>query len=91
MNELSVEEWEESFGKVYRNHIENGVHSIMAGHIALPEYQKALVPGLEDKDILPATLAPELINGIIKRKIRLQRFSFNRCFSYVRNDSCNET
>ena len=25
VNELSVEEWEESFGKVYRNHIENGV------------------------------------------------------------------
>ena len=68
-NLLSVEEWEESFGKVYRNHIENGVDSIMAGHIALPEYQKALVPGLEDKDILPATLAPELINGLLKEKL----------------------
>ena len=69
VNELSVEEWEESFGKVYRNHIDNGVMSIMAGHIALPEYQKALVPGLEDKDILPATLAPELINGLLKDKL----------------------
>ena len=68
-NLLSVEEWEESFGKVYRNHIENGVDSIMSGHIALPEYQKALVPGLEDKDILPATLAPELINGLLKGKL----------------------
>lgn len=69
VNELSVEQWEESFGKVYRNHIENGVHSIMAGHIALPEYQKQFVPGLEDKDILPATLAPELINGLLKGKL----------------------
>src|SRR3954467_4233688 len=69
VNELSVEEWEESFGKVYRNHIENGVMSIMAGHIALPAYQKVLVPGLEDKDILPATLAPELINGLLKDKL----------------------
>ena len=69
VNELSVEEWEESFGQVYRNHISNGVMSIMAGHIALPEYQKALVPGLEDKDILPATLAPELINGLLKEKL----------------------
>ena len=42
---------------------------MMAGHIALPEYQKALVPGLEDKDILPATLAPELINGLLKDKL----------------------
>lgn len=69
VNELSVEEWEGSFGKVFRNHIENGVHSIMAGHIALPEYQKALVPGLEAKEILPATLAPELINGLLKEKL----------------------
>ncbi len=69
VNELSVSEWEESFGKVYRNHIENGVMSIMAGHIALPEYQKALVPGLQDKDVLPATLAPELINGLLKTNL----------------------
>ncbi|WP_458415159.1 glycoside hydrolase family 3 protein [Schinkia sp. CFF1] len=69
VNELSVEEWEESFGKVYRNHIENGVHSIMAGHIALPEYQRQLVPGIKDQEILPATLAPELINGLLKMKL----------------------
>lgn len=69
VNELSVDEWEESFGQVYRNHIENGVHSIMAGHIALPEYQKQLIPGLEDRDVLPATLAPELINGLLKDKL----------------------
>ena len=38
VNELSVEEWEASFGKVYRGLIDDGLHSIMAGHIALPEY-----------------------------------------------------
>ncbi|WP_043934532.1 glycoside hydrolase family 3 protein [Bacillus sp. EB01] len=69
VNELGVDEWEESFGQVYRNHIENGVHSIMAGHIALPEYQKQLIPGLDDRDVLPATLAPELINGLLKTKL----------------------
>jgi len=69
VNEMGVDEWEESFGQVYRNHIENGVHSIMAGHIALPEYQKQLVPGLEDRDVLPATLAPELLNGLLKTKL----------------------
>lgn len=69
VNELSVEDWEDSFGRVYRNHIDNGVEMIMAGHIALPEYQKALNPELEDKDILPATLAPELINDLLKTKL----------------------
>lgn len=69
VNELSVDAWEDSFGRVYRNHIENGVEMIMAGHIALPEYQKALDPTLEDKDILPATLAPELIQDLLKTKL----------------------
>ena len=69
VNELSVDEWENSFGRVYRNHIDNGVEMIMAGHIALPEYQKALDSTLEDKDILPATLAPELIQDLLKTKL----------------------
>ncbi|WP_029276639.1 glycoside hydrolase family 3 protein [Carnobacterium jeotgali] len=69
VNELSVDEWEKSFGRVYRNHINNGVEMIMAGHIALPEYQKALDSTLEDKDILPATLAPELIQDLLKTKL----------------------
>lgn len=72
VNELSVDEWEDSFGRVYHNHIDNGVEMIMAGHIALPEYQKALDPTLEDKDILPATLAPELLEDLLKTK-----FGFN--------------
>ncbi|MGT2784965.1 glycoside hydrolase family 3 protein [Streptococcus merionis] len=66
VNELSPTEWEDSFGEVYRNHIKRGVEMIMAGHIALPHYQKQLNPDLKDEDILPATLAPELINGLLK-------------------------
>lgn len=69
VNDLSVDEWEDSFGRVYRNHIENGVEMIMAGHIALPEYQKALNPSLKDEDIMPATLAPELIQDLLKTKL----------------------
>ncbi|WP_394276601.1 glycoside hydrolase family 3 protein [Luteococcus sp.] len=69
VNELSVEEWDDSFGKVYRHHIDNGVEMFMAGHIALPAYQKKLVPGLQDADILPATLAPELATGLLKEQL----------------------
>lgn len=69
VNELSVEEWEKSFGEVYRHHINNGVEMFMAGHIALPAYQKELDSSLEDSDILPATLAPELATGLLKEKL----------------------
>ena len=66
INDLQPEEWEATFGEVYRAHIANGVEMIMAGHIALPHYQRKLDPSLSDADILPATLAPELINGLLK-------------------------
>lgn len=69
VNELSVEAWEASFGEVYRTHIDNGVEMIMAGHIALPAYQKQLRPELRDEDILPATLAEELILDLLKDKL----------------------
>jgi len=69
VNELSVEKWDESFGKVYKHLIDEGLMTMMAGHIALPEYQKKLVPGMKDEDILPATLAPELITGLLKEQL----------------------
>lgn len=69
VNDLSPEEWDASFGKVYKQLIDQGVMSIMAGHIALPEYQKRLVPGIQDKDVLPATLAPELITGLLREQL----------------------
>lgn len=69
VNELQPDEWEASFGEVYRAHIANGVEMIMAGHIALPYYQQKLDPSLSDEDILPATLAPELIDGLLKTEL----------------------
>lgn len=69
VNELSVEEWDESFGKVYSTLIDDGLHSIMVGHIALPEYSKKLRPEFTDDDIMPATLAPELLTDLLKGQL----------------------
>ncbi len=69
VNELEPQEWDDSFGRVYRAHIDNGVEMVMAGHIALPHYSQLLDPSLADADILPATLAPELIHGLLKTRL----------------------
>lgn len=69
VNELTTDEWDASFGKVYKNLIDEGLTTIMAGHIALPEYQAKLVPGIKYEDILPATLAPELIDGLLRKQL----------------------
>ena len=68
-NDLSVEEWEESFGKVYRELIEAGVESFMIGHICQPALQKKYNPSLEDKDIMPATLSKELLQDVLRGEL----------------------
>lgn len=69
VNSLSCEEWDKTYGKVYRELIDDGVMTVMAGHIALPEYSKKLRPGIRDVDIRPATLAPELITDLLKGQL----------------------
>ncbi len=66
VNDLSCEEWERTFGKVYRTLIDDGLQSIMVGHIALPEYSRKLRPGISDHEIMPATLAPELLTDLLR-------------------------
>ena len=48
VNDLSVEEWDKSFRKVYQTMIDEGLESIMVGHIALPEMSRKLRPGIKD-------------------------------------------
>lgn len=69
VNTLSTEEWDETYGKVYKACIDSGVMSVMVGHIMQPAYSKLLNPELEDKDILPATLSKELIQGLLRGKL----------------------
>lgn len=69
INEYDCDKWDATFGKVYKELIDEGVMTIMAGHIALPAYSKKLRPGIKDEDIRPATLAPELITDLLKGQL----------------------
>ncbi len=69
VNTLSVEEWNASFRKVYQTLIDEGLESIMVGHIALPEMSRHLRPGIADADIMPATLAPELLTDLLREEM----------------------
>lgn len=69
VNDMTCEEWDNTFGKVYKELIDDGVMTIMAGHIALPAYTRKLRPDTADEDILPATLSPELITDLLKGRL----------------------
>jgi beta-N-acetylhexosaminidase len=69
INSLSIEEWNQSYGKVYQSCIDEGAMTVMVGHIMQPAYSRKLVPGIRDQDILPASLAYELTTTLLKEQL----------------------
>lgn len=68
-NTLGYDEWNRTYGHVYREMIGHGVQSIMIGHIGAPELSRHFRPGLADRDIMPATLAPELLQDLLRGEL----------------------
>lgn len=68
-NWLSTSEWDETFGRLYKGLIDAGLPSIMAGHIALPSYQKHFNPDMRDEDILPASLCKEIMTDLLRGRL----------------------
>ena len=69
VNDFSVEEWDATYGAAYQASIDAGAMTVMVGHIMQPAYSRALRPELADKDMLPATLAPELMGDLLRGKL----------------------
>ena len=69
INDLSCEEWDNSYGKVYRSCIEAGALTCMVGHIMQPAYTKYFNPTIKDEDILPGSLSKELMTDLLRKKL----------------------
>lgn len=69
VNDLEPEEWHNTFGKVYRTLIEDGLETVMVGHFAMPKMSRKLRPGIRDEEIMPATLAPELLTDLLRGEL----------------------
>lgn len=69
VNYFDVEEWDATYGHVYRTLIENDLDAIMGGHILMPKYEKALDPAIADDDMMPATLSKNIMTGLLRDKL----------------------
>lgn len=70
VNSLSVKEWDETYGKVYKALIDKGAQTVMAGHIAQPAYVRAINPGASQEECLrPASLSKELLTGLLRERL----------------------
>lgn len=65
-NNLSISDWNATFGTMYQNMINDGVPCIMVGHIRFPAYQKDSLNGV----LPPASLSEELMVGLLKKKMK---------------------
>ena len=56
-NPLSMDEWKETFGRLYRTLIAEGVLAIMSGHISLPAYVRSKMPDAGLEAFRPASVS----------------------------------
>ncbi len=70
VNQLGFEEWMDSYGWIYRNLIEDGAPTIMAGHIAQPAAARALIPGISDEEAyMPASQSKVLLTNLLREEL----------------------
>ena len=73
INPLSMQDWENSFGRLYRGAIEAGVLSVMSAHIALPAFVREQVgcdAGVE-------AFRPASISRLLNEELLRKRLGFN--------------
>lgn len=68
VNSLTCEEWDRTYGKVYKEMIEAGTLTIMAVHIALPAYEEYF-DGKPIERIVPASLSKNLLQRLLREKL----------------------
>lgn len=69
VNSLGCEEWENSYGHLYRELINKNVLTVMVGHIIQPELTRKYAPNLKDNEIKPATTNPYLLKNLLRDEL----------------------
>ena len=63
--DMSLEEWEETQAIPFKSAIENGVQSMMVGHVAFPAVDDEMING----QYVPATASEKILNGLLRDKL----------------------
>ncbi|AEQ51274.1 glycoside hydrolase family 3 protein [Pelagibacterium halotolerans] len=69
INPLSMPDWEEHFGRLYRAAIAKGVLSVMSAHIALPAYVRSLNPDAGIEAFRPASVSRLLNIDLLRHRL----------------------
>lgn len=70
VNPLSYDQWEASFGKIYRHMINHGVMSVMSAHIALPSWVKKRYPNAGREAFRPGSVSRVLNVELLRDELK---------------------
>lgn len=68
-NSLSADDWFASYGEVYRKLIDDGLMSVMVGHILQPAVEMRLCPEHRFEDCLPASVNYVLLTDLLRGEL----------------------
>jgi beta-N-acetylhexosaminidase len=69
INPLSFEEWDASYGKIYRTMINAGVMSVMSAHIALPSWVRKKFPDCGIEAFRPGSVSKLLNHDLLRGEL----------------------
>ena len=69
VNHFGLEDWMATYGHVYQTLIDGGMEAVMGGHIMMPDYMLELNPEITMDEMMPATLCPEIMTGLLRDKL----------------------
>lgn len=69
INPLSMAEWEQTFGRLYRGAIDAGTLSVMSAHIALPSYVLEQDPDAGIDAYRPASISKILTTDLLRTRL----------------------
>lgn len=68
VNDLSIEEWEASYGQIYRTMIQDGALTAMVGHIAMPAMEEK-ISGEPCNEVIPASISKNIMTGYLRGEL----------------------
>ncbi|MBR3393555.1 MAG: glycoside hydrolase family 3 protein [Firmicutes bacterium] len=69
VNDLSVEEWDKTYGMIYGRLIDEGCPTVMTAHIMQPAYSRYYNPDIKDEEIMVGSLNYDLHNKLLRGKL----------------------
>lgn len=68
VNNMSIEEWESSYGRIYRTMIDEGAMTCMIGHIAMPAMEE-MFDNKPCSKVIPATVSKHIMTDYLRGEL----------------------